>query len=173
MTEVWFYHLTTQPLATALPAVLEKALARGWRVVVAVPDEARLKALDDALWTSAPDAFLPHGTNRDRNAARQPVLLTDEPDGGRGDERADEQADGAEDGAAPMTAPADMRVYVGGAAVDLDPATAPYRRVVLMFDGRDEAELADARRQWSRLKRQGFPLAYWQQGAEGRWEKRM
>ena len=160
MTEVWFYHLTTQPVAVALPAVLEKALARGWRVVVAVPDEARLKALDDALWTYAPESFLPHGTVHDRNAARQPILLTDEPDGGVGDEAA-------------ATGTADMRLHLGGVAVELDPATAPYRRVVLMFDGRDEAEVADARRQWTRLKRQGFTLAYWQQGAEGRWEKRM
>ncbi len=159
MTEVWFYHLTTQPLATALPAVLEKALARGWRVVVEVPDEARLKALDDALWTYAPESFLPHGTIRDRAAERQPILLTDAPD----------------DGATPGDAAVGMamRLHVGGAAIRLDPATAPYRRVVLMFDGRDEAELADARRQWSRLKAQGFALAYWQQGAEGRWEKRM
>ena len=153
-TEVWFYHLTTQPLATALQAVLEKALARGWRVVVVVPDEARLKQLDDALWTTAPDSFLPHGTSRDRNAERQPVLLTAALD------------EAANNGAA-------MRVYVGGAAIRLDPATAPYRRVVLMFDGRDTAELADARQQWSRLKARGFALAYWQQGAEGRWEKRM
>ncbi len=172
MTEVWFYHLTTQPLATALPAVLEKALARGWRVVVEVPDEVRLKALDDALWTNAPESFLPHGTIRDRNAGRQPVLLTDEPDdSGAGGDGAGDEATGA-DGADAAGA-FDMRLYVGGAVVHLDPATAPYRRVVLMFDGRDEAELADARRQWSRLKAQGFVLAYWQQGAEGRWEKRM
>ena len=170
MTEVWFYHLTTQPLATALPAVLEKALARGWRVVVEVPDEARLRALDDALWTNAPESFLPHGTVRDRNAGRQPILLTDEPHGGGAD------GGGAGEGDADAVDAAgafDMRLYVGGALVHLDPATAPYARVVLMFDGRDAAELADARRQWSRLKAQGFVLAYWQQGAEGRWEKRM
>ncbi len=166
MTEVWFYHLTTQPLATALPAVLEKALARGWRVIVEVPDEARLKALDDALWTTAPDSFLPHGTVRDKNAARQPVLLTDRPDDGAVDGAG---ADSLADAAGTFA----MRLYIGGASVELDPATAAYERVVLMFDGRDEAELADARRQWARLKRQGFPLAYWQQGAEGRWEKRM
>ncbi len=162
MTEIWFYHLTTQPLAAALPAVLEKALARGWRVVVQVPDEARLKALDDVLWTYAPESFLPHGTIRDRNAGRQPILITDEPESAGATEADDDPGVGAA-----------MRLHVGGAAVRLDPATAPYERVVLMFDGRDEAELADARRQWSRLKAQGFTLAYWQQSAQGRWEKRM
>ena len=162
MTEIWFYHLTTQPLAAALPAVLEKALARGWRVVVQVPDEVRLKALDDMLWTYAPGSFLPHGTIRDRNAGRQPILITDEPEGTDAASGEDDPGHGAA-----------MRLHVGGAAVRLDPATARYKRVVLMFDGRDEAELADARRQWSRLKGQGFALAYWQQSEQGRWEKRM
>ncbi len=151
-SEVWFYHLSTQPVAHALPAVLEKALERGWRVVVQLPDEEWLKTLDDALWTDRPDSFLPHGSDRDKNPEGQPILLTT--------------------GAACDTDGAAMRVYVGGAPVVLDLSTCPYERVVLMFDGENAGERADARRQWSKLKAAGFALTYWQQGAGGRWEKR-
>ena len=34
MGEVWFYHLTDRPLEATLPALLDRALAAGWRVAV-------------------------------------------------------------------------------------------------------------------------------------------
>ena len=152
MTEVWFYHLQSQPLARALPKLLEKALARGWRVVVQTVDDLRLKALDDLLWTYAPESFLPHGSAREKGADRQPILVTT-------------------DAANPNGAA--LRMYVEGAEIDLDPDATGYERVILMFDGGNEAELDAARRQWARLKGQGFALAYWQQGEQGGWEQRM
>jgi DNA polymerase-3 subunit chi len=150
--EVWFYHLQSQPLARALPALVEKAVGRGWRVIVQTVDEARLKALDDLLWTYAAESFLPHATSTDKGAGRQPVLLTTGPENPNA---------------------AALRMYVEGAEVDLDRTSASYKRVLLVFDGRDDDELAAARRQWSRLKSDGFALAYWQQSDEGRWERKM
>jgi DNA polymerase-3 subunit chi len=150
--EVWFYHLQSQPLARALPALLEKALERGWRSVVQTIDAAALKSVDDMLWTYTPESFLPHGSPGDKNAERQPIFVTC----------------GADNPNA-----AALRLYVGAADVDLDPEASAYERVILMFDGRDDDELAGARRQWSRLKGQGFTLAYWQQSDEGRWERRI
>ena len=132
--------------------LVEKAVARGWRVVIQTTDEARQKAIDDLLWTYAAESFLPHGLARDVDAARQPILV-------------------ATDAANPNAAA--MRMYVEGAEVDLDPASAAYERVILMFDGRNEVDLDAARRQWSRLKASGFSLAYWQQGEQGGWQKRM
>lgn len=152
MTEIWFYHLQSQPLARALPALIDKAIARGWRVIVQTVDDLRLKALDDLLWTHAPESFLPHGSARDKNPERQPILLTTDATNPNG---------------------AVLRMYVEGAEIDRDAATAGYERIVLMFDGRNDAELAAARQQWSRLKPQGLTLAYWQQGDDGRWERRM
>ena len=29
--EIWFYHLTRQPLERALPTLIERSLSRGWR----------------------------------------------------------------------------------------------------------------------------------------------
>jgi DNA polymerase-3 subunit chi len=152
MTEIWFYHLQNQPLARALPTLLEKAIERGWRVVVQTADEAGLKGIDDLLWTYAPESFLAHGLARDKDAERQPIVVTCESDNPNG---------------------AALRVYVASAEVDLDPATSLYERAMLVFDGRVEDEVAAARKQWSRLKAQGFVLAYWQQSDDGRWEKKM
>jgi DNA polymerase-3 subunit chi len=34
MTEMLFYHLQRQPIERVLPTLIERSLARGWRVVV-------------------------------------------------------------------------------------------------------------------------------------------
>ncbi len=150
MTEIWFYHLQNQPLSRALPALVAKALERGWRVAIETARESDLKALDDLLWTYAAESFLPHGLASDKDSDRQPVVLTGGADNPNG---------------------ATLRVYVQGAAVDLEP-DAPYARAILMFDGREEETVAAARQQWSRLKAAGFPLAYWQQSEDGRWDRK-
>ena len=138
-------------MARALPALIQKAVARGWRVVVQTVDDLRLREIDDLLWTYEPESFLPHGLSRDKGAERQPVAIT------REDDNPNDAA---------------LRMYVEGAEVDLDPQTAAYERVILLFDGRDDEELAAARRQWTRLKARGFTLAYWQQSDDGRWDRR-
>ena len=76
MTEILFYHLQGQKLEGVLPALLEKSLERGWKVVVQGASEERIDALDAHLWTYRDDGFLPHGTWREPEAAQQPVLLT-------------------------------------------------------------------------------------------------
>ena len=76
MTEMLFYHLQGQKLEGVLPALLEKSLERGWKVIVQGASEERIEALDAHLWTYRDDGFLPHGTWREADAAAQPVLLT-------------------------------------------------------------------------------------------------
>ncbi|HXY57512.1 MAG TPA: DNA polymerase III subunit chi [Methylocystis sp.] len=151
MTEVCFYHLTRRRLDRALPVLLEKSLARGWRVVVQAESEARVKALDQELWTYEAEKFLPHGCKSDGAAQTQPIYLTAENDNPNG---------------------ADVRFFVGGviAAPALkDPAAAPKTRAVLMFDGNDEAELSAARAQWKELRGEGFELVYYQENENGGW----
>ncbi|WP_374468618.1 DNA polymerase III subunit chi [Phenylobacterium sp.] len=144
--EVWFYHLERTGLDQALPELLEKTLQRGWRALVRTPVADRLEHLDGWLWSYREDSFLPHGAAGEPNAARQPVLLT------TGFENPNEAhalflVDGAE--------PGDL----GG-----------FARCVVLFDGGDEAQLAVARAQWSRIKATGLPVSYWKQQARG-WEK--
>ena len=76
MTEILFYQLKGQTPEQVLPPLLQKSLERGWRVVVQASSDERVEALDAHLWTWRDDAFLPHGTWRDAEAAEQPIVLT-------------------------------------------------------------------------------------------------
>jgi len=48
----------------------------GQRAAIQAASEERLQALDDHLWTYRDDRLLPHGTDRETDAASQPVVLT-------------------------------------------------------------------------------------------------
>jgi DNA polymerase-3 subunit chi len=149
--EVWFYHLQRQGLEQVLPMLLSRALSRQWRCIVQAGSPERVNALDELLWTYSDESFLPHGTKRDGDAERQPVYLTD------GDENPNAAV---------------LRILVDG--LDPAPATAEagYERVILVFDGNDEEQLAAARGHWKALKASGAPLSYWQQDEDGRWQKK-
>jgi DNA polymerase-3 subunit chi len=149
MTEVLFYHLQGQPLDKVLPTLLERSLQRGWRVVVQASSEERVEALDAHLWTYRDDGFLPLGTWRDAEAARQPVLLTLD--------------DANPNGAA-------VRFLVDGAATPEDAAA--YERIVLLFDGNDPDAVATARERWGAAKASGFEVTYWQPDEQGRWQRK-
>jgi len=148
MTDVLFYHLTESKLEDALPPLIDKSVERGWQVAVQMRGPARRDLLDSHLWTYREDSFLPHGTDEDEMASRQPVLLTISPENMNN---------------------ATVRFFIDGAeATDVG----SYQRVVLMFDGYDQEQLENARAQWKRLKGEGHNLTYWQQTQDGRWEKK-
>ena len=144
--EVWFYHLERSSLDQVLPELLEKTLGRGWKALVRTCEAERVEHLDGWLWSYRDDSFLPHGTDQEPLADRQPVLLTTKQDNPNGAE-ALFLIDGAEPG-------------------DLSPHT----RCIVLFDGRDEAALAGARARWKTFKGQGLPVSYWRQVERG-WEK--
>ena len=148
MTEILFYHLQRQPLERVLPALVEKSLERGWRVVVQAASEERVEALDAHLWVFRDDSFLPHGTWREAEAAEQPVLLT--------------VHDGNPNGAA-------VRFLLDGAPVPAD--AGDYERIVLLIDGNDPDAVAAARERWSEGRAKGFEVTYWQADEQGRWQR--
>ncbi|PWE58309.1 DNA polymerase III subunit chi [Metarhizobium album] len=148
MTEVLFYHLTESKLEDALPPLLDKSVERGWRVAVQMNDAALRDKLDGHLWTFRDDSFLAHGLDGEEMAEEQPVLLTLTTDNVNG---------------------ATVRFIIDGAE---PPPLDAYERVVFMFDGYDQGQLEAARGQWKKLKGEGHTLTYWQQNAEGRWEKK-
>jgi len=148
MTEVFFYHLQGRPLESALPLLLEKCLERGWRCVVQASTDERVEALDQLLWTYDDASFLAHGTDRQPEPGRQPILLT--------------TGDSNPNGAA-------VRFLIEQAAIE---DASPYARVIHMFDGADPDQIDHARASWRIAKAAGHEVAYWQQTSEGRWQRK-
>lgn len=149
MGAAYFYHLTRRPLEAVLPTLLEKSLERGWRILVRGTDPRRMAALDEALWTYADDAFLPHGLAGGAFDAAQPILLGMEAD----------LADGRT-----------CLLSVEGAEVTANEVAA-LERVSILFDGGDGAALDKARAQWHALTKAGVAAQYWSEES-GRWEKK-
>ena len=143
MGAAYFYHLTQNPLEVALPQLLGRARAAGWRVAVRGRDAARLDWLDRQLWLGPEEGFLPHGLSGGPHDAAQPVLLTTDK--------------AANDPACLMT--------VDGAAVEAEEV----QRVCVIFDGNDGAALQVARGQWKALTDAGCAAQYWSEES-GRWE---
>ena len=145
--EIWFYHLERSTLDQVLPGLLEKTLQRGWRALVRGAVAHRLDDIDEHLWTWRADSFLPHGLASEAHAVRQPILLSESGENLNGAQAlfiVDESELGATEG---------------------------YERCFIIFDGRNEQALQQARERWRTLKAAGANLAYWKQTDEGRWEK--
>lgn len=147
MTEVSFYHLEKSSLESALPRLLEKAAAAGFRSVVRVGSPERVEALNTHLWTFEQGSFLPHGSAKDGNGPSQPLWLT------AGDDN---------------PAGAQVLILADGAE---SPDIGGFERCLEVFDGRDEAALARARAHWQAYKAAGHGLTYLRQNAAGAWEK--
>ncbi len=144
--EAWFYHLERGSVDEALPELLEKTLAKGWRALVRTTDPDLADHLDEWLWTYRDDGFLPHGRAGEPHAARQPILLT-------GDEVNENEA---------------QALFI----LDEPPAgVSSYERCIVLFEGREEAALARARRLWSAYKAAGSTVSYWKQQEARGWAR--
>ncbi len=148
MPAISFYHLERTSLDRALPKLLEKVLEHGHRAVVMAGSDERVEALNLALWTYEQQSFLPHGSEVDGNAERQPVFLTTH----------DENPNGS-----------DVLVLVDGVESE---RLGSFARVLDLFDGHDAEAVEAARARWRQLKDQGCELAYWQQTSPGGWEQK-
>jgi len=147
MPEFRFYHLERRRLDSALPDILEEALAEGARAVVQAPSGEQVEALNERLWTYSDESFLPHGAARDGEPEAQPVYLTD----------GEENPNGAT-----------MLVLVDGTEPgDL----AGFSRCADLFDGNDPDAVIAARGRWRAATAAGHTLTYWQQTEKG-WEKK-
>jgi DNA polymerase-3 subunit chi len=150
VTETLFYHLERRGLDDVLPGIIEKTLERGWRAVIRAESSERADAIDGLLWTYSEQTFLPHAQSGDGDPKRQPVLITVE----------DENPNGA-----------NVLFLVGGAQPPPWDSVGDFTRVVLMFDGRDEAMLATARAAWKDAKAAGHDVTYWKETPGGKFEK--
>jgi len=137
-----FYHLTDKPLEQVLPAICEKLLAGGERLLV-VAGEGQVESLDRLLWTYTPESFLPHGRAGAAREAEQPILI----------------------GASPTAANGARNVALADGQWR-DEALA-FERVFYFFDG---TTIDGARNAWKSLKSQSAAERhYWKQNESGRW----
>lgn len=149
MPEVRFYHLTRGTLESALAVMLPRVLERGQKAVIQLGSQERAEALASYLWTFDDTSFLPHGTEKDGSAERQPIWLTSKDE----------------------SAPNGAEVLFLGDGADSSHLER-YGLCVFLFDGQDEEALSAARERWRALKAAGHDLTYWQQDNEGRWAKK-
>ena len=139
--QVDFYHLARSPIERVLPAIADKILASGARLlVVAAADQ--LDRLDEQLWTWSPDSFLPHGRSDGATPEAQPILLS------------------------PDTAPLNGAEAIALADGRWRDEALNFARTFYFFDA---AHLDEARATWRTLKgREGVECRYWKQ-VDGRW----
>ena len=146
VTEIRFYHLLRDTTNKAVPDILNKALSRGMRVLLKLPNEDRRNYYDDWLWRYHAESFLPHAQDGDLHPESQPVWLSTQD-------------------AAPNDAR--MAFVIEGSSL---PSLDKFDLICLMFDSENADRLQQARQLWAELKQKdGLTLTYWKQGDDGRW----
>lgn len=149
MGQVYFYHVTQNPLLNTLATLLDKSLQAGWRVAVRGMDPGYLEHVDQALWQNPRDGFLPHGQVGGAHDADQPVLLT----------TGKEMPNGAR-----------CVISLEGAEISVEEIAASDRACIL-FDGTDNEAVDRARAQWKSLTAGGAKAVYWSEET-GSWIKK-
>ena len=148
MSEIRFYHLQSQSLEQALPALLSKAYQRGKNIVVKTSKDM-VEKLNEHLWIFNSNAFLPHGSAKDGNPDLQPIWITHE----------DENPNKAE-----------ILILTNNATSEI---MDDFPLCCEMFDGRNDAHVQDARTRWKTYKEdESLTLSYWQQTPQGGWDQK-
>ena len=146
MATIQFYHLTATPLGRALPKLMEKALAGGFRALVVTQPE-HVEQVDDLLWTYDPASFLPHGSEKAGRLEAQPILISAQAENRNG---------------------ATLLVITDGRS---ESTPDNWARILDIFDGKDAEAVAAARQRWTAYKEQGHELSYLKQTENGGWQQ--
>ncbi len=145
MSTIRFYHLQRTSQEQVLPVLLSKALEKGHRVVLKMPDQESVERMNAHLWSYDANSFLPHGSAQDGDAALQPIWLTAE------EENPNE---------------ADVLILAQGAVSQMQEA---FDLCCEILDGHNAQALEGARVRWAVYKERSFDVTYWQQGDNGAW----
>lgn len=73
--QVDFYQLTRDPVEQVLPAIAQRLIENGQRLLIVEAREGALSRLSQALWGWRPESFLAHGLAQDSDSGLQPILL--------------------------------------------------------------------------------------------------
>lgn len=151
MSEIRFYHLLTQGLTQALPALVSKAYGGGHRIHIRVNNDAQAKNLSDAIWAyGGAHSFTPHGTEKDGEPEHQPIWIS------ASEENANHAA---------------TLIITNGAELNAD-AMKDVTLICDMFDGNDETAVTAARTRWKNYSDMDLKLTYWQQNESGGWDEK-
>ena len=143
--QVDFYQLAGTPAEQVIASIAGKLLAEDSRLLVVAADDGLLARLDRMLWDQGATSFLPHGIDGGTDDARQPILLSTNPD-------------------APNRA-RNMLIADG----EWREAALAYDRAFYLFDA---TTLEGARLAWKLLAgRDGVERRYWAQ-EDGRWKQK-
>lgn len=75
--QVDFYQLTRDPAHVVLPAIANKVLDEGRRLLIVSGDMGQLKTISSSLWGWKAESFLAHNRAGQGDEAEQPILLSD------------------------------------------------------------------------------------------------
>ena len=149
MPQVDFYHLTRSDMAEALVMLVKKSQLAGKRVLVQCPRPAA-EAMDEALWTQDSDSWIPHGLDDAEGLSHAQTWIMSTPEGN------------------PIAAEFLFLLH-GAERADMT----SFERVFNLFDGRSDAQVAQARTQWQEWRKDSdLEMRYFAQDDEGKWEKR-
>lgn len=127
---------------------MEKTLEAGKRALVLAGSEQRVEALVDHVWSFDQDAWVPHGSDKDGHAERQPIWFS----------TSDENLNKSE-----------FLFLTDGSTSDRVDA---FERCFELFDGNNPEQVAAARVRFKAYKEAGHELSYFQQTASGGWQKK-
>jgi DNA polymerase-3 subunit chi len=74
--QVDFYQLTRDPAHIVLPAIANKVLEEGRRLLIVSADMGQLKTISSSLWSWKAESFLAHERTGKGEDAHQPILLS-------------------------------------------------------------------------------------------------
>jgi DNA polymerase-3 subunit chi len=74
--QVDFYQLTRDPAHVVLPAIANKVLEEGRRLLIVSGDMGQLKTISSSLWGWKPESFLAHERTGKGDDTAQPILLS-------------------------------------------------------------------------------------------------
>ena len=78
--QVDFYQLAGTPVEQVIASLAGRVVESDGRLLIVAADEAFLARLDRILWDQGSSSFLPHGLAGSADDARQPILLSTNPD---------------------------------------------------------------------------------------------
>ncbi len=149
MLQIGFYQLGDMSVNDVVLMLVQKALGTGKKMLILCPKPAAVD-IDDALWSHDQNSWLPHGLDASPGAELASVWVCSDMSSN------------------PINA--DYVMLLCGAEPH---SWVDFKRGFVVFDGKSDAQLHQARSQWQRWKTQSeTEMAYFTQTAGGGWEKK-